>query len=458
MAAAYGLLLLPPPPSPPSPPALKAALDPPLTSALARLAKIAITSSKGAILDLAIPCPGFDPNEQDGETPAQLFGRVQRLLAGIYSLLAFIYDRDSIGSSGEGVVDARILLIYYNPVEGLARDGRDIPLSLELPPCVVELSTLTRSRRRWTHVFVVESEPGEDIYQQFKLFAAGGISERSWPGWKAERVRGGLQIRVAEKAELGVQITERRAAHYDIVIGGAYDHLHFGHKLVLTMTAFLAKPLSNSGNMREPSRIVIGITEEDPPNNEKYSQYMESWEVRQKNVVDFLLAILEFTPPGISPPEVSQKSELGPGGKAVITKLHSYLSIEGVAAPYPYDPAMSNEKIWALVISGRSRGDAKEVNDRRAERGWHRLDVFEVYVVDAESLDTDEDIEKAKSTSFKTKLSSTETRKKMHETLQGSYLPAKDLPINIQEVNDNGISGDLSSHILGSRGHTAGVE
>jgi phosphopantetheine adenylyltransferase len=431
MATAYGLLLLPSPPSPPSPPALRAALDPPLTSALSRLAKLAAASPKGAILDIAVPCPGFCSG---GETPAQLFGSVQRLLAGIYSLLAFIYDRDSIDSSGEGVVDTRVLLAYYNP-------DQDVLFHPLLPPCVVELPRLARSRRRWTHVFVVESEPGEDIYQQFKSFAAGDIGERTSPGWKTERVRGGIQVRIIGGAGPSVRGTESRAAYYGVVNGGAYDHLHFGHKLVLTMTSFLIETSPHSGNTKGPSRIVIGITEEDLLNNERYSQYMETWDARQKNVTNFLLAILDFTPPGIALLEIPQQPEAGPVSKVVITKPYPFLSIEIFAHPDRYGPAIDDETLSALALCGKSGADAKAVNDQRKEKGWRELDVFEVYVVHTESLDTDEDIEKAKSANFATKLSSTETRRKMYETLQGSYLPPKGVPIGITEINGNSLLG-----------------
>ncbi|KAI9774154.1 MAG: hypothetical protein M1840_005247 [Geoglossum simile] len=448
MAAAYGLLLLLSPPSPPSPPALKAALDPPLTSALARLAKLAAASQQSALLDVAVPCPGF---RSGGETPAQLFGGVQRLLAGIYSLLAFIYDRDSIGSSGEGVVDTRVLLVYYNPAGGSTTDSQNVPFSPLLPPCVIELPSLARSGRCWTHIFVVESEPGEDIHRQFKLLAAGDIGERTSPGWKTERVRGGIQVRTLGGAGSSVQGTESRAAYYDVVNGGTYDHLHFGHKLVLTMTAFLLETSSHSNNARRHSRIVIGVSEEDPSNDEGYSQYMETWEARQRNVTDFLLAILDFTPPSTTPPGISQEPETGPVGRVVTTKLHPFLSVEIIAHSDRYGPAINNENLSALVVSGKSRADAKAVNHKRKEKGWRELDVFEVYVVDAESLDSDEDVEKAKSTSFATKLSSTETRRKMYETLQGSYLPSKGVPIGITEVSDNGVlelspeAGDMIS-------------
>ena len=430
MAAAYGLLLLPSPPSLPSPPALEAALDPPLTCALARLAKLAAASPRGALLDIAVPCPGFCLG---GETPAQLFGNVQRLLAGIYSLLAFIYDRDAISSSGEGIVDTRVLLVYYNP-------DQNVPSRPLLPPCVVELPRLARSRRCWTHVFVVESEPGEDIHQQFKSFATGGIGERTSPCWKTERVRGGIQVRIIGGAGSGVQGTESQVAYCDVVNGGAYDHLHFGHKLVLTMTSFLVE-IPHSNNTKGPSRIVIGVTEEDLLSNERYSQYMETWDTRQKNVMNFLLAIHDFTPPGIALPEIPQKPEAGPVSKVVVAKPYPFLSIEIIAHSDRYGPAINNEALSALVLSGKSRADAKAVNDQRKEKGWRELDVFEVYVVHTESLDTDEDIEKAKSASFATKLSSKETRKKMYETLQGSYLPPKDVPIGITEANDNGALG-----------------
>ncbi|KAI9857793.1 MAG: hypothetical protein M1813_008044 [Trichoglossum hirsutum] len=420
MAAAYGLLLLPSPPVSPSPPSLRAALDPPLTSALARLTKVAAASQKGAVLDIALPCPGFDPDRQNTRKRAQLFESVQRLLAGVYSLLALIYDRDSIDSSRGSGIDARVLLVNYSPVHNYAQDGWTAFSSERLPVSVVELPILAKSHRPWTHLFVVESEPGEEIYKQFMSLATGGIGERIRPDWKLERVRGGLQIRIAGEAEKLQESLERASQrdHYNVAIWGAYDHLHFGHKVLLTMAAFLVEPFSPSENVQH-GKIVIGITEEDSLNQKKYAEYVESWEVRQKAVTNFLLAILDFTPDTL-PLEASHRSEPTPNGRAAITRLRPYLTIECVAVSSPYGPAIANENVSVVVLSGSSRSDGKAVNELRRAKGWHELDVFEIYVIDSKEYDTDEDVEKAKASSFEAKLGSTDIRKRLSEKLHSS--------------------------------------
>lgn len=80
----------------------------------------------------------------------------------------------------------------------------------------------------------------------------------------------------------------------------------------------------------------------------------------------------------------------------------------------PFGPTITEESITALVVSGETRKGGAAVNDKRVEKGWRELEVFEVDVLsaeDAEGVDGNE-VQKVDD-EFKNKLSSTSIRERI---------------------------------------------
>ena len=83
----------------------------------------------------------------------------------------------------------------------------------------------------------------------------------------------------------------------------------------------------------------------------------------------------------------------------------------------PFGPTITDSDISAIVISAETRAGGKAVNDKRKEKGWKELEVFEVDVLDASPGDLEEGGEEGGKVKegFESKISSTEIRKKMLE-------------------------------------------
>ena len=90
--------------------------------------------------------------------------------------------------------------------------------------------------------------------------------------------------------------------------------------------------------------------------------------------------------------------------------MSSGLTINYVEIFDAFGPTITDEKISALVISGETRSGGKAVNDRREEKGWAPLEVFEVDVLDAH----DETGSGSAKADFQNKISSTEIRRRLH--------------------------------------------
>ncbi|WPK24173.1 hypothetical protein PUMCH_001436 [Australozyma saopauloensis] len=129
-----------------------------------------------------------------------------------------------------------------------------------------------------------------------------------------------------------------------VAVGGTFDHLHDGHKILLLLTALCAG-----------SKIIVGVTGDELLKLKKYREFLEPLSVRMKSVCDFLQMIM-------SP---RQRFEI--------------YQINDICGPTGYI-----DHIDALVISQETRLGAEFVNARRGERGYRLLKVVCADVVGGE--------------------------------------------------------------------------
>lgn len=144
-----------------------------------------------------------------------------------------------------------------------------------------------------------------------------------------------------------------------VAVGGTFDHLHDGHKILLTTSAFLTK-----------KTLIIGVTGHDLLKNKKYIEYLESYEKRVNQVKSFLY----YVRPDIKPNIYEINDVCGPTAKI--------------------------KNIDALVVSLESAKGAEFVNNTRLELGWNKLQVYTIGIVGNSDSET-----------FENKLSSTEIRR-----------------------------------------------
>jgi phosphopantetheine adenylyltransferase len=396
------LLLLPPPPEPSTYAAVKASYNAPLLLALRNCSN----AGSGSILDIALPCPQI--YERQDQPRAAVYASVQSVLANLYKLVTIVAARDNINVEDTSGVDVRVLLISY------PRDGKvQIPSSNSKKPTegpVIDIATLGQCHQRWTKVFSVESEEGEQILKNFASFGVQRVA--------VQKLRGGI-VSVSHSSQAIGDMQDTNHAHYHPAVGGTFDHLHIGHKLLLTMTIFMVDPPS-SGQERA---VTVGITAEDLLKNKKYAEFLQDWHERYAVTHAFVHSLMSFDPNNAHPEHILEIKNPGPNGHAVIARYPSGLAIKYTEIWDPFGPTITEEKVDSLVISAETRAGGKAVNDKRKEQGWRELNVFEVDVLDAEEPDDisngkdekSEDVQQA----FQNKLSSTEIRKKHALSVKG---------------------------------------
>ncbi len=109
-------------------------------------------------------------------------------------------------------------------------------------------------------------------------------------------------------------------------LGGTFDHLHEGHYFLLKAAFKVAE------------KVIIGLTTDALLKNKAYAEYLQSYETRQKKIIEF---VGTFTNPA----------------------RVSFMPLSD-----PFGPAITSKEMEVLVISAETLPNAEKVNQIRTER------------------------------------------------------------------------------------------
>lgn len=131
-----------------------------------------------------------------------------------------------------------------------------------------------------------------------------------------------------------------------VAVGGTFDRLHAGHRLLLTAAAWAAR-----------DKLRVGITSDVLLQRKKYKELIGSIEDRSKLVIEFVKRV---------------KPEL-----AIIT-ISELVDAGG--------PSSTSPEIDAIVVSTETAESAKVINRGRVARGLKAMVIIEVDVLDTEGV------------------------------------------------------------------------
>jgi phosphopantetheine adenylyltransferase len=396
------LLLLPPPPSTLSPANTQAAYGPAIDATLSH-----VNHTDNVRLDIAITVP---PSWHQNRAVSRkaVFEKAQKALSQLYSLICATAAHQRIELDCLGGVDARaffLLPAQESASELRNRGDSENPFSGPL----VSLATLVESQRAYETLFGVESEEGERLLKTFLIFSES--KHRHSP--TCRRVPGGLSI--TNLSEASGKTWTSNESHASVAVGGTFDHLHIGHKLLLTATALLAEPKGSERNPSQTVLLTIGISGDDLLTKKKFAEELESWDQRQQKVAEFVESIIAFSAPGTFSRNVEQVSKPGPNGKRVRAMFDSKIAIDYVEILDPFGPTITDESISALVLSQETKSGGRAINEKRQEKSWRLLEIFEVDVLEVNTSDNDQKDSAPGTAAFESKISSTEIRRRIYQ-------------------------------------------
>ncbi|KAL6876907.1 Nucleotidylyl transferase [Trichoderma novae-zelandiae] len=412
--SAPSLLLLPAPPLPLDPHSLAAAYRPPLTAVFKRLTtgiNININNSSdhssdnhsrsSHVLVIAIACPlltGPSPRRKSLNWKA-----AQSLLARIYTLTAVICDELDIDTSGElggSSLDPRAVLVDHERHRTYRRNC-DGEYEANCTP-VLDLAAFASTVHPWRAVFHPSTEAGYQLLGAFLEYSEG---KQTLLQNQLVAVEGGITMSTSNMPPVA---EEDFIQGRDVVcLGGTFDHLHPGHKLLLHASALLmCIPEKNAGKQ---SVLIVGISGDELLKNKKHAEVLQPWGVRAAKVLQFLSTIFNSASSsntGSSPPTSTPCPD----------ELHATFRdgaalVRCVNIHDPFGPTISEEAMDVIVVSGETRSGGQAINDKRLEKGWKPLEVFEIDVLDPH--EAAQDAGGPLSNGFASKISSTAIRQRI---------------------------------------------
>ncbi|KAJ5142816.1 uncharacterized protein N7515_001603 [Penicillium bovifimosum] len=384
------LLLLPPPPAF-SFAQVKNAFEPSLVDVYAKLSKALNGSNRTAVLDIVLAIP--DLLSPSCKPRAKVFAQLQHYLTSVYTLVGAVCATQNIELDSPGGIDTRV--VFIDPSEDSSAQASD---SSRFGP-ILHLQTLANSGRSWDSIFYLTNTAGKKLANSF----TNSVGSQARDGAAANLQAITSNADWAIPSLLIPDNQQPSTPHYSVVVGGTFDHLHVGHKLLLTAVALVMEPLDRG----QEGRLTIGVTGDALLVNKKYAEFLESWEERWQNTAAFLTAIMDFSPKRESP-QIERAFAPGPNGKTVLTRIQPNLAFEFVEISDPFGPTITQENLGAIVVSKETHSGGAAVNDERVKKGWKPLAVFEVDVLQSgEVAATTTDVE-----SFESKISSTDIRRR----------------------------------------------
>ncbi|KAJ5812024.1 hypothetical protein N7474_008325 [Penicillium riverlandense] len=381
------LLLLPPPPSFTFGP-VEDAFSLPLAEVYARLVRILDGSNRLASLDIALAIP--DLLAPANRPRAKVFEQLQRYLTSIYTLVGAVCSAKNIELDAPGGIDTRVIFVDHTPSE------IDCP---EFGP-VLALKSLATSERSWDYVFYPDIPAGQNLASTFANLAEP--SNKNYMYKKMHAINSNTRWTLPPSL-LVPDSQQASKPHHSVAVGGTFDHLHLGHKLLLTATALALEP-PGEADPNSIRSLTIGVTGPALLVNKKYAEFLESYNERYESTARFLIAIMNFRSTEESNAWIQQVCVPGYEGRQVEMTGQPHLSFKFEEISDPFGPTITDENISALVVSRETHAGGAAVNEERAKKGWKSLEIFEVDVLQAGEAASPDD--------FESKLSSTEIRRR----------------------------------------------
>lgn len=146
---------------------------------------------------------------------------------------------------------------------------------------------------------------------------------------------------------------------YDYVcLGGTFDHLHNGHKILLS-----------TAQLKCDKSLTIGVTDENMVRNKTLFELIEKPEIRIEKLGDYL------------------------------NDVDPYINYNIVKISDPFGPAIVDESLQSIIVSEETLRGGTKINEIRSEKGMTQLKVEVIKVLGDDHKESEAEEEKVSSSS-----------------------------------------------------------
>ncbi|KAI8148273.1 hypothetical protein BJV82DRAFT_642465 [Fennellomyces sp. T-0311] len=166
----------------------------------------------------------------------------------------------------------------------------------------------------------------------------------TWNQQRSEKLRVHTLALEQQQQETEATASDEGQVFDRVAVGGTFDHIHAGHKILLTMTALLAS-----------KSIVVGVTDDSMLKSKKHREYIASTQERIANVIEFLGTVRRG------------------------------LVYDVVPISDPFGPTITDPSIQALVVSLETEKGGEAVNRERLLRDFPKLELRMIDVISSDN-------------------------------------------------------------------------
>ncbi|KAL7038665.1 hypothetical protein ACKWTF_009648 [Chironomus riparius] len=140
-------------------------------------------------------------------------------------------------------------------------------------------------------------------------------------------------------------IDDSEIKYNNVVLGGTFDRLHVGHKILLSEAA-----------LRAQKRLVVGVTDVNMIASKKLPELVLPLKTRMKDVTDFL------------------------------TDIDDSLSYDVVSIQDPFGPTASDPNLDLIVVSDETLKGGHKVNEIRKQKSFNELAIYSIPLVEIKQV------------------------------------------------------------------------
>jgi len=150
-----------------------------------------------------------------------------------------------------------------------------------------------------------------------------------------------------------------------VAMGGTFDRMHSGHKLLLTLALSICS-----------QELTVGVTSETLLKHKSNAAEISSNETRRQNVLGFLGEVLGSGRYTADESTVDTTVDMNDGEGDSIDFVPFAVHLPTLVDPF--GPTITNPNMDAIVVSSETISGALKANEIRQERGFAPLAIFVV--------------------------------------------------------------------------------